>query len=215
MTDCTNGAVRDLLPDLLHDRLQADERRAAEAHVDACEACRAELALLRDIRSAMHRAPMVDADAIAAAIPAYRALGRPSWIGWRAAAAVALVVGGATSVALFRYEERSTERARSVRVERAIGAPVSTAPAAQPAVGVATPIESALTSRSTPSGLHGGRTPGRELAVTAGVIVELSEAELSALLREIESLDAVPSIEVDNSAAVSPVAPPAAKETDR
>ncbi|HEU4643093.1 MAG TPA: zf-HC2 domain-containing protein, partial [Gemmatimonadaceae bacterium] len=68
MTDCPRGDVRDLLPDLLHDRLDADARAEVERHVARCPECAAELELLRAMRGALSRAPMVDAAAIAAAV---------------------------------------------------------------------------------------------------------------------------------------------------
>ena len=49
-------------------------------------------------------------------------------------------------------------------------------------------------------------TVGRELAMAAGSLNELSESELTALLRDIELLDAVPSVDVDNTPS-SPIAP--------
>ncbi|OYV74079.1 MAG: hypothetical protein B7Z72_01020 [Gemmatimonadetes bacterium 21-71-4] len=52
MTDCPNAEVRDLLPDLLHDRLDEATRMRVEAHLRACEECRGELALLRSLRAA-------------------------------------------------------------------------------------------------------------------------------------------------------------------
>src|SRR4051812_14999429 len=98
MTDCPNGDVRDLLPDLLHDRLAPDVRREVEAHVAGCEDCRAELALLGAMRSTLRRAPAVDVATIAAAIPPYRAPMRRSWARWQAAAAVLLLAGGTSIV---------------------------------------------------------------------------------------------------------------------
>jgi len=44
-----------------------------------------------------------------------------------------------------------------------------------------------------------------ELAMGGGAITELSDGELSTLLQEIESLDALPSTEVDASAPELPV----------
>ena len=102
MTDCPNGEVRDLLPDLLHDRLAPAVRREVEAHVRDCADCQAELALLRAMRSSLRRAPAVDVAAIAAAIPPYRAAARRTWGGWRAAAAIAMLAAGGTSVAVLQ-----------------------------------------------------------------------------------------------------------------
>lgn len=106
MTDCPNGDIRDLLPDLLHGRLGAAERAEVEAHLRECADCRDELELLRGLRAALRRAPAVDAAAIAAGIPPYRAPVQrtPSraWGGWRIAAAVTLLAAGGTSVVVAR-----------------------------------------------------------------------------------------------------------------
>lgn len=99
MNDCSNVTMREMLPDLLNDRLPAVTRAEVEAHVESCADCRAELELLRRIRAAA-ATPRIDAARIAAGIAPYR---RPSvWAtaarSWplRAAAAVILVVGSAT-----------------------------------------------------------------------------------------------------------------------
>src|SRR5437870_551008 len=104
MIDCSNGDMRDLLPELVHDRLAPSERARIEAHVASCEACRAEVALLRALRATMGRTPAIDVASIAAAIPAYRAPVRRSWTGLRAAAVIAAIAVGGTSVALIRHE---------------------------------------------------------------------------------------------------------------
>jgi hypothetical protein len=165
MTDCPNGDVRDLLPDFLHDRLAPDVRREVEAHVSGCEDCRAELDLLRAMRSTLRRTPAVDVASIAAAIPPYRVPARRGRTGWRAAAAVLLVAGG-TSVAVIKSRD---------------AAPVIGAPAAVPAP--------------------------RELALGSAAVSDLDDAELSTLLAGLQSLDAVPSTDVETAAPVSPVLP--------
>jgi anti-sigma factor RsiW len=161
MNDCPNGAVRDLLPDYLHDRLDANDRTEVEAHLRSCADCRTELALLAELRGALRRAPAVDVSAIAAAIPPYRRVGRRWSANWRIAASITLLVAGGASVAL---------------IQRA--APPAPARSARP-----------------------------ELAVGTAVVSDLSDRELATLINQIETLDAVPSTEVDNPVAVSPVAP--------
>jgi anti-sigma factor RsiW len=99
MTDCSNVTMREMLPDMLHDRLSADARGQVEAHLAACADCRAELELLRAVRAGA-RAPRVDIAGITARIAPYRrqsfvASASRSWA-FRAAAAVVLVVGTAT-----------------------------------------------------------------------------------------------------------------------
>ncbi len=70
MSECTNGEMRDLLPELVSGRLSAEMRVAVEAHVAGCEECAEELALLRALRPALMRAPAIDTARIAAAVRA-------------------------------------------------------------------------------------------------------------------------------------------------
>src|SRR5262245_7458539 len=99
MTDCSNVTMREMLTDLLNDRLSSGARAEVGAHVKPCADCRAELRLVRSFRAASVT-PAVDAARIAARIAPYRAT--PAWIrasrSWpvRAAAAIILVVGTAT-----------------------------------------------------------------------------------------------------------------------
>ena len=68
MRDCANVEVRDALPALEHGRLPEGERRRVERHVEACAACAAELALLRDVRGLVGAgAPALDLDRLALA----------------------------------------------------------------------------------------------------------------------------------------------------
>lgn len=98
MRDCPNVEMRDALPDLMHGTLPAQRFVEVRAHVDACDACRAELVLLERVRDSV-RAPAVDIERIVAGLPQYRA--KPKWRrmvkgpGLRVAAAIVLVAGGA------------------------------------------------------------------------------------------------------------------------
>ncbi|HEX5972834.1 MAG TPA: anti-sigma factor [Gemmatimonadaceae bacterium] len=181
MTDCPDGDIRDLLPDLLHGRLDAGERAAVEAHLRECADCRDELELLRRMRTALRRAPAVNVERIVAELPPYRAptQHRParSWGGWRIAAAVTLLAAGGTSVVVARRGDRKP-------------ASVASAPAT-----VATPAP-------------------RELALAGGTIGELDDSELSALIDDVGSLDAVTPADVDNAAAAGPIAPTTSNGTD-
>ena len=97
MRDCPNGEMRDRLPELMHNRLDGESLRVVQAHVAGCADCRAELALLEQLR-AVPVAPRIDASRIVAALPRYRAV--PAWrraMGsgqLAAAAAVVLLLGG-------------------------------------------------------------------------------------------------------------------------
>lgn len=171
MNDCPNADVRDLLPDLLHGRLDAATRARVESHVSRCDECRAELDLLRDLRATMRVTPHIDVQAVSAAIPRYQPAARRSWVGWRTAAAVTLIVAGASSLFVVRQGASSLE---------------DSAVAAQ---------EVAVYS-----------TPRRELAVGGGSLHELSDRDLAKLLEEIQSMDVLPSADVEPSS-MSPMSP--------
>jgi hypothetical protein len=97
MRDCSSGEVRDRLPELMHNRLSGETLVVVRAHVADCADCRAELALLEQLRSAV-APPRLDSARIVASLPRYRAV--PAWrralhsAQLRAAAAVVLLVGG-------------------------------------------------------------------------------------------------------------------------
>src|SRR5687768_18590158 len=77
MTDCTNVLVRERLPELLHERLDAVARAEVQAHLGACAECAAELTLLREARRSMQRVPVVDVARIVAALPGPAAAAPP------------------------------------------------------------------------------------------------------------------------------------------
>jgi anti-sigma factor RsiW len=177
MTDCPNATLRDRLPDLVNGRLSPDERRELEAHVGTCAECAAELALLRDLRASMARAPRIDPARVAAAVPAYRAPARRSWGGWRTAAAITAILVGGASVVVVRQDSR-----------RGLDSSVPSVPSAEGAARAIPPAS-------------------RELAAASGAASDLSDRELQALLKDIESIDAVPSVDVENPVPVTPVSP--------
>lgn len=73
MSECTSGELRDLLPELVNDRLDAAMRQRVEEHVASCTECADELALLRSLRPALLSEPAIDAQRIAAAVRAQTA----------------------------------------------------------------------------------------------------------------------------------------------
>lgn len=200
MTDCPNGGVRDALPDYLHDRLEPARRAEVESHLTTCEACRAELSLLRDLRATLRRAPVVDVAAIAAAIPPHRERPTRTWAtSWRAAAAVVAIAVGGTSIALLRT--------------RAPAAPADVAPyvraesvasrGAQPIAAAPSRPEAPAVVRTAPARAPEHVVTTGELAMASGTIGELSDRELSALVEGIESLDGLPSTEVESAEPLS------------
>lgn len=162
MTECQNAEVRDLLPDLLHGRLDPSERRQVEAHLRGCAECRHELELLRRVHD-LSRTPAVDVAAIVQALPAPRRRANFSWHilpAWRAAAAVVFLAAGGSAV--LHYRDRPAR--------------VNSAPAVL--------------------GTSGDSTADVELAVGYDY-TDLSDAQLQALLNDIQQMDAVPLAEPD------------------
>lgn len=190
MTDCPNSEMRDRLPDLLHERLDAGARAAVIAHVGECADCTAELGLLRQVRVSLSSGMVaIDAAAIARTVvtrtsnAAVISSRRRRWTDWRLAAAVAVLAVGGVSVATV-YGTRSPNESRIaspavMAPPRAIdSAAVGTPP------GAATPPRGAAVESNVPK-------TRAELA-TAGDVSELSENELRTLLGDLDSIEAVP-----------------------
>jgi hypothetical protein len=81
MIDCPNVAVRESLPEFLHDALDGDTVRWVEAHLAECVPCTEELELLRAVIATMPARPAnvtYDVAHIVAAIPPYRRRSRMS-----------------------------------------------------------------------------------------------------------------------------------------
>ena len=117
MRELTRGEVQDRLPDLLHQRLSAEEATVMERAVAADPELAAELALLRSVRGAFDGQPAVNLERILGALPsaparlashtgdelAPRRVGRRPLISARFARAAALlvVIGGGTLVSVY------------------------------------------------------------------------------------------------------------------
>lgn len=183
MRDCPNVAMRERLPELMHDRLSAAERAEVHAHLNECADCRAELALLERVRSST-RPRAVDTQRILSTLPAYRAT--PSWRRalrspmLQVAAAIVLLAGGAL---LFVDRRGSVDETRSI-------APIAVAPVTDTATVVDT-SRPALQRRSPRS-----EPQATELAV-GELFEDLTDAELQALLEAFGSLEAVTPVETD------------------
>jgi len=185
MRDCDNGEVRDLLPDLLHDRLNPAARAEVQRHVDACDDCRAELELLRRVL-AVTPTPAVDVARIAAAVPAYRRRARLSGSAraWalRAAAVVAMIAGGWGVLRVASGTATS-------------GGPPTPAVAVLPPP-VVSPVPATPRSAPNDSTRVPAPRPVTELALGES-FHDLSDRELQALLDELGSLDAMTPAETE------------------
>jgi hypothetical protein len=188
MAKCAKATMKDLLPDLLHDRLPAALRAEVEAHVTVCDDCRAELLILRHVIavSAPAATPRIDASRIVAVLPRYRT---PST--WqrtihsaqlRMAAAVVLLAGGA---AVLSNVMTRSEKPESTRIIARAPASPDTSVAVVPAVG-------SSAAAATPSVRH----VSTELAL-GETLHDLSDTELRALLDEMGNLEAVTPTETE------------------
>ena len=199
MNDCSNADIRDQLPDLLHDRLSVSARAVVLAHVDGCSDCRDELELLRGMRGAIAAAtPRVDIAYVVGALPKAPAkttvpvarIAKPRWADWRVAAAVTVLVAGGSSVAILNRAPVAPETGLAVSIPvtdtqssstrtdtlapRAVASSQSVAVASR--ATLASADDQDATTDAGPDGRFGG----------------LSEAQLQALLGEIDRLEAVP-----------------------
>ena len=200
MTDCPNVAMRELLPELLHDALSATDRVAVEAHLASCEDCAAELALLRAAQRTMAgvRVPAFDTAAIVAALPrpGARALQiqpgasqrRRSPICLRLAAAITFVSLGGRSLAVARSYFGSAPVAS---VDSALTGE-GPSPVAQQAALDAAP---ALASADTPVS-SGSAASGPSVHTALG---DLNDAELESLLSQLDQLEAAPLAEPEST----------------
>lgn len=199
MTDCRRGDVRDFLPDLLHERLDAATRAEVTRHVASCAECAAELELLRSMRSALTPAPRVDVRQIAAAVaasrgataePGVRALGGPRLapvrrrVVWRIAAAFVVAALGLTTWMLSRQSPYSPpvvatalQHADSIPAGPHVVAPQPPTPRDRRAVTTSPAAPRMLASRGL---------------VMDGGVTDLSDVDVRVLLQSLDSLTAIP-----------------------
>lgn len=198
MTDCPNVAMRELLPELLHDALPAAERARMEAHLATCGECAAELTLLRSARRAMvgARTPALDTAAIVAALP--RPVGRRPQVQplgarrpervqvrrsptfFRIAAAITFVALGGMSLAVARsYIGGSPTSIVDSAVTR------------ETALQVAPPLASADTPVT--------RSPGAVGLSVHTALGDLNDAELESLMSQLDQLEAAPLAEPEGT----------------
>jgi hypothetical protein len=200
MRDCLDGAIRDLLPDFVHETLPAAERLRVERHLAACAECTAEVELIRSARAAFVAiAPAVDIARIVASLPGAPVQSRrPSaWPApWRIAAAFALVALGALSVAALRGMFGGASEGAKPAVSGVIatrGAGLDSSPGTKPAV-------------TTPRGREVAATPREDEVSFGGGLSDLSDDQLKTLLREIDALPATPTTEPEiHSTAIVPL----------
>lgn len=187
MTDCPMGELRDQLPLLASGGLEAAEAARVRAHVSGCADCRAELALLETLRARFVAAtPAVDVAAITAAVqrattsPARGDLRvlrpAPRRAGWSVprralAAAASLLLVGTLSLSVLGRTFGGGDGVRLDLDSTAVAGSVDSGPAVPSAPRTGAPA------------------PTGGIAVADG-LADLDAAALSALLDELDRLDA-------------------------
>ena len=210
MSECTSGALRDLLPELLNGRLDPVMQKAVEGHVASCTECAEELSLLRSLRPALVRGPDFDARRVAAAVrariagdsslPPHR---RESSTRWRVAiAATALLAVGALGYELRKHRPSGKDDVAAVPAWQSegtdTGSQVSPAPESVRAPKMASP-------RSAPRQIAVTPAAPATLANTGVLdnIADLSDDDVRALTASLDGLSSVP--DPDPSPGIDPL----------
>jgi anti-sigma factor RsiW len=190
MNKCTEPDMKELLPDLLHGRLDADARARVEAHVASCAECDEELDVLRTVKSAAVFIPAIDVDRVVRQIPPYRAIvpgaqapARSRVVSWLVAASLLVVVLGGGSLLMIHRQP-------------AIG-PVATTDHSVPPVGVATQSEKAggVASHVPANGTGLSGKPTKHALALASGVDGLSDNNLRQLMDDLNKFDALPATE--------------------
>ncbi len=173
MSECFSPEVRDFLPDLMHGKLGEIDTATLLAHIEACDACAAELALLREACASAPLAPSLDVAQIVASLPARSVVvpveaprpGASRSTFWKFLATSAVVVAAVVAGTQLG-PEASVESARIVQ-----------SPASAESMALAVPGEAA------PS-----------LAFVASV-QDLTDEQIETLLTQLDDIEAIPSAE--------------------
>ena len=195
MGDCQNVEMRELLPERAAELLSPRDAARVDGHVAECELCTFELEILRAARTALRGRATVDVGRISGAVvlatrtPVRSVRRAPTrqWIGWRAAASIALVAVGATSIAVWnggRSGARGSVATTPGTETAAVATPSGAGTLAQGAATGSGSVSSSGSAQATvrPASLSG--------LTAAGGLSDLSDAELESLLGDIGSLDA-------------------------
>ena len=186
MNECTELDIRELLPDLLHGKLDADARARVEAHVASCAECAEELEVLRTVKSAAVFIPAIDVDSVVRQIPPYRAIvpvaqapARSRLVSWLVAASLLVVVLGGGSLLMIQRQPTVS--------------PVATVDHSALPVGVSTQTNKAS---GVASNVPGPSTKQATHALALASNVEgLSDNSLRQLMNDMNDFDALPATE--------------------
>jgi anti-sigma factor RsiW len=203
--------MRESLPDLIHGNLEPAKLAQVEAHVASCDACAAELELLRAVVASMPPVPAIDVQRIVAGLPVaakqglllHRGTGdavaapvataKRSQSVWsrpilRVAAAAVIVAAGGLSLLVGRdVLNPHRQVAQNTRPVAVTSTPVA-AQVSEPAI---TPDVTPLAESSS----RAATTSGGGVGLLISEVQQLSDEHLVALLSEMESIDPLPAAE--------------------
>jgi anti-sigma factor RsiW len=189
MNECTEVYLQEMLPDLLHGRLDADARAQVEAHISSCEACTEELGVLRTVKSAAVFIPVIDVDHVVRQIPPYRPIVpaaqvpvRSRAVSWLLAACLAVVVLGGGSLLMIQKTPTVAPVAPVDRSRVAVGGSAQIVKPGQE-----------VTTAPTNSGV--GPTPAPHALALATAVDGLSDSNLRQLMDDLNNFDALPATE--------------------
>ena len=177
MIECSNVEMRDRLPDLANETLEPAVRALVVIHLTECAACTAEIEIIRTTRLILVKTtPKVNVAGVVSALPQY----------------------GVTSITTAPSARRGW--ANSWRIAAAVTFLVA-------GIGSYAVLrdDSPVPSMDSTQIMAAAADSTVGLALT-GALADMSDAELSALATDIESIEALPSTEVDMMA--SPVSVP-------
>ena len=223
MTDCDNAEMRDLLPDFAADRLAAADRVRVQAHVQSCEECAEELALIRTVQTLRPSAVAIDVAKIVASLPVparntkpesativslegrRRAVASASPVRargvWRMAATIGVLIAGGWSVLMVRSGGLGLMRvseADSLQLTEAIvGA--DTSRRVDVTAGATTSTNGAMNTAASAA------TAAPGAAVSFGNLGDYTDEELQRVLDRLEQWDGSTSTETVTTTPILPV----------
>ena len=189
MNKCTELDIQEMLPDLLHRKLDTDSRARVEAHIAGCEECTEELEVLRTVKSAAVFTPEIDVDHVVRQIPPYRAIvpaaqapARSRVVSWVVAASLVVVVLGGGSLLMIQKSPTFASVAPVIG-SQSPGASTQTAKPGDIAASVP-PKSTASSPTSAPHAL-----------ALASAVDGLSDTNLQQLMNDLNNFDALPATE--------------------
>lgn len=185
MNSCMEIETREMLPDLLHGKLDASARARVEKHVAGCEECREELEVLRTVKAAAIFAPTIDVNRVVGHIAPYakitpevEAPARSRMVSWLVAASFLVVIAGGGSLLVVQQKDSVTPYATATTAQRGNVVPT---PVTVPSAGV---NQAATVERPV---VH-------TLALATGVET-LSDNDLRQLMTDMDSFNVLPASE--------------------